>query len=110
MISQLFRFLVVAVAGWLISRLVRGAIRPAAPRRVQPRREGGEMVRDRVCNTFLPRSSALVERVGPETHYFCSESCRVQFRRDPTVVSATGSGPGSGSGSDSGSNPSAAAS
>ena len=37
------------------------------------------MVRDRVCNTFLPRTSALAERVGGETHYFCSESCRLRF-------------------------------
>ena len=81
MISQLFRFLVVAVAGWLISRLIRGVsrpTRPGAPGRGQARREA-EMVRDRVCNTFLPRSRALVERVGRETHYFCSESCRIRF-------------------------------
>ena len=90
MISQLFKFLVVAVAGWLISRLIRGATRPAAPGRGQTRREG-EMVRDRVCNTFLPRSSALVERVGRETHYFCSESCRTRFLGDRTATTATGS-------------------
>ena len=91
MISQLFRFLVVAVAGWLISRLIRGATRPTAPGRGQNRREG-EMVRDRVCNTFLPRSSALVERVGRETHYFCSESCRIRFLGGGTAATASGSG------------------
>ena len=91
MISQLFKFLVVAVAGWLISRLIRGATRPAAPGRGQTRREG-EMVRDRVCNTFLPRSSALVERVGRETHYFCSESCRIRFLGGRTAATAGGSG------------------
>ncbi len=78
MISQLFRIMVLAVAGWLVSRLIRGAVRPAAPERA-PTPRTGEMVRDRVCNTFLPRSSALVERVGGETHYFCSERCRTQF-------------------------------
>ncbi len=91
MISQLFKFLVVVVAGWLISRLIRGATRPTAPGRGQTRREG-EMVRDRVCNTFLPRSSALVERVGRETHYFCSESCRIRFLGSQTAATATGPG------------------
>ena len=94
MISHLFRFLFVAVAGWLISRLIRGGIRPtrsAAPGRGRTRREG-EMVRDRVCNTFVPRSSALVERVGSETHYFCSESCRIRFLGDRTAATAGGSG------------------
>ena len=90
MISQLFRFLVVGIAGWLISRLIRGAVRPTAPGRGQTRREG-EMVRDRVCNTFLPRSRALVERVGGETHYFCSERCRIQFVGGRTAAAATGS-------------------
>ncbi len=92
MISQLFKFLVVVVAGWLISRLIRGATRPAARGRGQTRREG-EMVRDRVCNTFLPRSSALVERVGGETHYFCSERCRIQFVGGRTAATASGSRP-----------------
>jgi YHS domain-containing protein len=92
-ISQLFKFLLVAVAGWLISRVIRGAVRPAAPGRAQPRREvAGEMVRDRVCNTFLPRSSALVERVGGETHYFCSEGCRLRFLGGRTAATAGGSG------------------
>ena len=95
MISQLFKFLAVAVAGWMISRLIRGArgpTRSAAPGhgRIQPE---GEMVRDRVCNTFLSRSSALVERVGSETHYFCSESCRLRFLGDRPDATARGSGP-----------------
>lgn len=91
MISHLFRFLVVVFAGWLIARLFRGAVRPAAPGRGQIRREG-EMVRDRVCNTFLPRSSALIERDGRETHYFCSESCRIRFLGSRPGATATGSG------------------
>jgi len=37
------------------------------------------MVRDRVCNTFLPRARALETRVGDETHFFCSELCRSRF-------------------------------
>lgn len=98
MISQLFKFLFVAVAGWLISRVIRGAARPAAPGRGQNRREvAGDMVRDRVCNTFLPRSSALVERVGRETHYFCSETCRIRFLGGRTAATATGSGSTTGS-------------
>lgn len=37
------------------------------------------MVRDRVCNTFLPRANALAEQAGGQTHYFCSETCRLRF-------------------------------
>ena len=53
----------------------------------RPAREGGEadlpaggtMVRDRVCNTFLPRGRALSTRLGSEEFFFCSERCRETF-------------------------------
>lgn len=40
-------------------------------------RDGGVMVRDRVCDTYLPRDRALLHRGedGSE-HFFCSETCR----------------------------------
>lgn len=34
------------------------------------------MVRDRICNTFLPRSRALILGSGADTSFFCSEACR----------------------------------
>jgi len=40
------------------------------------RRHARELVRDKVCNTFLARDSAISARVGRETLYFCSEDCR----------------------------------
>ncbi|MGH9870189.1 MAG: hypothetical protein ACREAA_18760 [Candidatus Polarisedimenticolia bacterium] len=51
------------------SRGARGAA-PAHPT---------EMVRDRVCNTFLPRERALQTIRDGETHHFCSEDCRSRF-------------------------------
>jgi hypothetical protein len=41
--------------------------RPAAP---------GDLVRDRVCNTFLPRERALTLTVDGRTEHFCSPACR----------------------------------
>jgi hypothetical protein len=34
------------------------------------------MVRDRVCNTFVPRARALVATIGGRDEYFCSAACR----------------------------------
>ena len=39
-------------------------------------RRAEELVRDKVCNTFLSRDSAISARIGQETFYFCSEDCR----------------------------------
>jgi YHS domain-containing protein len=33
-------------------------------------------VRDRVCNTFVPRASALRAQLGGHEEYFCSAACR----------------------------------
>jgi hypothetical protein len=37
---------------------------------------GVEMVRDRVCNTFLPRERAVTAIVGGREMHFCSAACR----------------------------------
>jgi YHS domain-containing protein len=37
------------------------------------------MVRDRVCETFLPRSRAILVVHEGEEHFFCSEGCRSRF-------------------------------
>lgn len=36
----------------------------------------GELVRDPVCSTYIPRESAITARVGGETRYYCSTACR----------------------------------
>jgi len=41
-----------------------------------------EMVRDKVCNTFLPRDKALEVTARGETHFFCSAECRSRFLTD----------------------------
>ncbi|MEO5820715.1 MAG: hypothetical protein ABIT71_09435 [Vicinamibacteraceae bacterium] len=36
----------------------------------------GALVRDPVCSTYIPRDSAIAVRVGAETRYYCSTTCR----------------------------------
>jgi hypothetical protein len=43
------------------------------------------LVRDRVCNTFLPRERALTVVVGGHEEHFCSPACR---DRAATLLSA----------------------
>ena len=40
-----------------------------------------DMVRDRVCDTFVPRSRALMAVVDGREQYFCSPECRDRARR-----------------------------
>jgi len=49
------------------------------------RRHNGatELVRDRVCNTFLPKNKALELTADGEIHFFCSKECRSRFLAGP---------------------------
>lgn len=78
MIRRLLILLLAVVGiGWLLGR----ALRDGSQRRraVKPGRATGRMVRDRVCETFLPADLALSLARGGRTHYFCSASCRDRF-------------------------------
>ena len=57
--------------------LVRIAVRFVANLLVGLRSEPpAPLVRDRVCNTFLPRDRALVRVVDGREEHFCSAACR----------------------------------
>jgi len=85
MLRRLFVILVglVAAAWWTRRALARA--RAGASQRKSGSPESAtpgsseSMVRDRVCNTFLPRSRALRLSAGGEEHFFCSERCRDRF-------------------------------
>lgn len=55
---------------------VSSSVRSPAERR-------GKLVRDPVCGTHVDISLAVQEDVGGETRYFCSDSCRDSFRKNP---------------------------
>ena len=74
----LVRALSALMALRLVGRFVRGVMEgmredeePAAP-------QGMEMVRDLVCNTFVPKARALRATIGGREAFFCSESCRAR--------------------------------
>jgi YHS domain-containing protein len=79
--SRRLLWLVVLAAILYVVRSLRGSSRRR--RRASPRHESagssGRMVRDRVCNTFVPDGRALVVAEEGTTHYFCSEECRAVY-------------------------------
>jgi hypothetical protein len=48
----------------------------AAGRRARPVAAGTDLVRDRICNTFVPRDRALAGEVAGRIEHFCSVACR----------------------------------
>jgi uncharacterized protein len=75
----LFLALIIAL-GYLISKLLfpkrrtRWKTRGQAPTAVTE-----EMVRDPVCQLYLPRSEALHRKIRGQEHFFCSPGCLDKF-------------------------------
>jgi YHS domain-containing protein len=68
-----------------ILRSFFGGFRRSTPRSANPPpppsvRTGGTLYKDPVCGTYVPGDSAIAQRVGSETVYFCSAECRDKYR------------------------------
>jgi hypothetical protein len=85
LIAQLLRFLLVvlilriALRGLVQMFRGRGAAPGRAPGSAPPRpqgRLGVDLVKDRICNTYVPRDRALSAVVRGQEEHFCSAECR----------------------------------
>jgi uncharacterized protein len=87
--------LIVRLLSWLVDALVlflivRSVLRmltaqsAARPRPGPPpgptERQGGTLVRDPQCGTYVPESRAVTLESGGQTLYFCSAACRDAYR------------------------------
>jgi hypothetical protein len=69
-LRMLFRFVGGLFRG--LTESGRSEPRAAAPP------SGIALVRDPVCNTYVPRASALTALIDGEERHFCSEACRAK--------------------------------
>jgi len=80
-ISGFFRLIFYAFIGYLIYLVLRFLF-PAqrkAQRNRPPRELSGIIVKDEMCNTYLPEENALAEKLDGRVYYFCSKECRERF-------------------------------
>ena len=82
MVIGLLRILFVLLLVRLLARFVVAALRgylgaPGERREAPSHRPAAvDLVRDRVCNTFVDRERALTGQVDGQRAYFCSAACR----------------------------------
>ncbi len=86
MILALFRLVLLAFVLYLaflavrIFRLLTRQKRPVSG----PRPLRGEMVKDEICNTYIPKDEALREVRNGREYFFCSAECRRKFLEQGT--------------------------
>ena len=81
--ARLLLLAVVALLVYVILRTVtqafftglRGAGRTAPPPGLRD-----HLVKDPVCETYIPLRSAIARTAGSDTYYFCSPVCAEKFR------------------------------
>ncbi|MBI3597687.1 MAG: transcriptional regulator [Nitrospirae bacterium] len=72
------RFLVILILSfilYLVVRLLIGFSYLSSQRRKRQEQLGGEMVKDPICDTYVPKSRAIEKNVNGQTIYFCSQEC-----------------------------------
>jgi len=84
MVASLLRFVLfafVVYVAFLFVRISLGLKKPGRKVRTRPPGEvRGEMVKDEVCGTYIPRDEALTEIRDGVERCFCSEECRRKSR------------------------------
>lgn len=57
----------------------QGSAPGGAPRTAGQVPLSGELKKDPVCGTYISTATSVKERVGAETHHFCSQECRDKY-------------------------------
>jgi len=80
------RFLALVVLAFLVFLIVRASARAflgglLGAGRPRPGQRAGldELVKDPVCETYIPRRKAISRGSGPATRYFCSAACADKY-------------------------------
>jgi len=80
------RILALAIVGLLVYLIVRASVNAflaglRGPGRWVPARRVGtdELVKDPVCETYIPRRKAITRGSGSDARYFCSAACADRY-------------------------------
>ncbi len=79
MITRLIIFILVL---WIIHKLVKQArmlFFQIKKREANELIMGGEMVQDPSCRVYIPKNTAIRQKIGQHQYYFCSQECARKF-------------------------------
>ena len=77
---NVLRFLLIVFVVRLVGRGLAGLFRSSERPQAGGEPAGVDLVRDRVCNTFVPRDRAVQAMIAGRQEHFCSEACRDRAR------------------------------
>jgi uncharacterized protein len=88
-VIKLLRYFLYIIVGYLIYKVIRMGLSESKKFESKSNNKykyassgkvnGGEMVKDPMCNTYIPKKNAIKDTIKGETYYFCSRECRDNF-------------------------------
>jgi uncharacterized protein len=81
MLIGFLRIVLYALLAYIIYKFIRlyQTIIKKSKAPPQPKKISGIMVKDEVCNTYLPKEDAIKEIIEGKEYFFCSKECRQKF-------------------------------
>jgi YHS domain-containing protein len=79
----MYRFLLISGLLVVLYFLLRQAVRSFKNKEIGDGGasvDHGQMVEDPECHTFVPRNTAVIERIDGQTYCFCSKQCAIAFQ------------------------------
>ena len=75
------RFILFALIAYIIYKTIRVYHALTQKSHPSPKSEqtSGLMVKDNVCNTYLPKEDAIKEIIDGKEFFFCSQECRQKY-------------------------------
>lgn len=78
----MLKFIVIGLALFLLYKLFMGDKKQKSVKKekeVKNMAASGEMVKDPICGTFVPKDGDIRVRQGEDVHVFCSYDCRDKY-------------------------------
>jgi len=77
-IIKIIFYALLVYVGYLFFRFFRALNKASKPPRAS-KGTSGIMVKDDICNTYLPKENAIRQVHEGKEYYFCSSECRQKF-------------------------------
>lgn len=81
MMQGFLRIILYALIAYIVYKFIRiyqKLSQKSSPPR-QSKKSSGLMVKDEICNTYLPKEDAIKEIMEGKEYFFCSKECRQKF-------------------------------
>jgi len=88
MLAGLFRLIIYAILAFFVQKVFRFFLatgKKTISNTERPSKKiSGVMVKDEICQTYLPKEDAIRELKGGKEYFFCSKECQKKFLKNKT--------------------------